>query len=68
MSFVKVNPMAMVAWVIVASVGPTALAQLPSDFGVEAGKLLYRSALDSQQHVDGWVMEGPGQSSSPMGG
>jgi hypothetical protein len=68
MSVVKSNLVGFVACVLVASIGPTALSQQPSDFGVETGKLLYRSALDSQQHVDGWVMEGPGQSSSPMGG
>jgi hypothetical protein len=60
MSFVKVNPLPVVAWAIVASVGPTALAQLPSDFGVATGKLLYRSPLDSKQSAEGWVMEGPG--------
>ena len=60
MSFVKLNSMAVVAWVIVASAASTALAQLPSDFGVETSKLLYRSALDSQQSTEGWVMEGPG--------
>ena len=53
MSFVKVNPLAVVASVIVASAASTALAQLPSDFGVETGKLLYRSALDSKQIVEG---------------
>jgi len=60
MVFVKVNRLAVVVWMIVASVGPTALAQLPSDFGIETDKLLYRSALDTKQSAEGWVMEGPG--------
>ena len=59
-SIVKVNPLAVVASVIVATAASTATAQLPSDFGVEKGKLLYRSALDSKQSAEGWVMEGPG--------
>ncbi len=37
------------------------LAQTPSDFGVETGKLVYQSAMDTNASVKGWVMEGPGK-------
>ena len=61
MPVVKANHAAVVAWIIVVmSLGPMALAQPPSEFGVKTGKVLYQSALDSTQSVAGWVMEGPG--------
>ncbi|PHS03105.1 MAG: LuxR family transcriptional regulator [Blastopirellula sp.] len=63
MSIYKVNDAAVwfaAVWFVAFWCGAMASAQVPADLSAKQGKLLYQSAMDSKESVQGWVMEGPG--------
>lgn len=57
----KVIHAAAAALMGVVWAGPMALAQESAEFGVNTGKVLFQSAMDSKASVKGWVMEGAGR-------